>query len=218
MLLALLPIDIHNKQFKKGVFGFNEDEVNEFLQEVMKDYDILLRDKKNLEAEINDLKTQVGHYSNLEETLNKSIVVAQEAAEEVKTSANKEAELIVQEAEKNANRIINESLEEARQIRIEMETIKKQAVVFRTRLKMLIEAQLDLVNKEEWNQFLDVDEKTEEKVDMKPVNHIETSVESNHPNNVSAKLEQADGNGITNNEQGKDSNNTTGDKHANHIS
>jgi len=175
--VTLLPIDIHNKEFKKGMFGFNEDEVNEFLEEIMKNYDVLLREKKELQTEVAELTKELGHYSNIEETLNKSILVAQEAAEEVKASANKEAELIVQEAEKNANRLINESLEEARQVRIEMETIKKQAVVFRTRLKMLIEAQLDLVNKDEWNQFLDVDDKTEANVDTKPLHHLEASLE-----------------------------------------
>lgn len=161
--MALLPIDIHNKEFKKGLFGYNEDEVNEFLEQVMKDYDIILREKKDVQTEVEELRGQIEHYSNIEGTLNKSIIVAQEAAEELKANAIKESELIVQEAEKNADRIINESLEEARQIRIEMETIKKQAAVFRTRLKMLIEAQLDLVNKDEWNQFLEVDEQSNQK-------------------------------------------------------
>lgn len=162
-MLALLPIDIHNKEFKKGLFGYNEDEVNEFLEQVMKDYDIILREKNDVQSEVEELRGQIEHYSNIEGTLNKSIIVAQEAAEELKANAKKESELIVQEAEKNADRIINESLEEARQIRIEMETIKKQAVVFRTRLKMLIEAQLDLVNKDEWNQFLEIEEQSNTK-------------------------------------------------------
>jgi len=167
--VALLPIDIHNKEFKKCFYGYNEDEVNDFLQEIMKDYDLLLTEKKELEKELNELQSYVDHYANLEETLNKSIVTAQAAAKEVKANATKEADLIVQEAEKNADRIINESLEESRQIRIEKENIKKQANVFRTRLKMLIEAQLDLVDREEWNQFLDNDEKQ-----ARPEEHEET--------------------------------------------
>lgn len=157
--MTLLPIDIHNKEFKKGLYGYSQDEVNEFLQEIMNDYDIVLTEKKELEKKLDELQSYVNHYANLEETLNKSIVTAQEAAAEVKHNAIKEADLIVQEAEKNADRIINESLEEARQIRIDKENIKKQANVFRTRLKMLIEAQLDLVDREEWNQFLEEDEK-----------------------------------------------------------
>ena len=61
---------------------------------------------------------RVGHFTTIEETLNKSILVAQEAAEEVKRNAQKEAKLIVKEAEKNADRIINEALSKARKIAI----------------------------------------------------------------------------------------------------
>ena len=53
---------------------------------------------------------RIGHFNTIEETLNKSIIIAQEAAEEVKRNAQKEAKLIVKEAEKNADRIVNESL------------------------------------------------------------------------------------------------------------
>ena len=58
----------------------------------------------------------MGHFTKIEGTLNKSIIVAQEAAEEVKRNAQKEAKLIIKEAEKNADRIVNESLVKARKI------------------------------------------------------------------------------------------------------
>ena len=87
--------------------------------------------------------------------MNKSIIVAQEAAEEVKRNAQKEAKLIVKEAEKNADRIVNESLSKARKIALEIEELKKQSKVFRTRFKMLIEAQLDLLSNDDWDHLLE---------------------------------------------------------------
>ncbi|MGG0718905.1 DivIVA domain-containing protein [Robertmurraya massiliosenegalensis] len=152
--MPLTPLDIHNKEFNKGFRGYDEDEVNEFLDQVIKDYEIIIREKKELEEKLNDQKTRLGHFSNIEETLNKSIVVAQEAAEEVKRNAQKEAKLIVREAEKNADRIVNESLSKARKIALEIEDLKKQSKVFRTRFKMLIEAQLDLLNNDDWDHLL----------------------------------------------------------------
>jgi cell division initiation protein len=92
------------------------------------------------------MKDRLGHFTNIEETLNKSIVIAQEAGEEVKRNAQKEAKLIIKEAEKNSDRIVNESLSKARKIALEIEELKKQSKVFRTRFKMLVEAQLDLLN------------------------------------------------------------------------
>ncbi len=49
---------------------------------------------------MNELDERLGHFSTIEETLNKSILVAQEAAEDVKRNSEKEAKLIIREAEK----------------------------------------------------------------------------------------------------------------------
>lgn len=153
--MPLTPLDIHNKEFTRGFRGYDEDEVNEFLDQIIKDYEMVLREKRELEEKINELNARLSHFNNIEETLNKSLVVAQEAAEEVKRNAQKEAKLIIKEAEKNADRIINEALAKARKIALEIEDLKKQSKVFRTRFKMLIEAQLDLLNSDDWDHLLE---------------------------------------------------------------
>lgn len=160
--MVLTPLDIHNKEFTRGFRGYNEDEVNEFLDQIIKDYEMTIREKKKLEKEVKELSEKVDHFENIEETLNKSIVVAQETAEELKANARKESKLIIKEAEKNADRIINEALGKSRKITMEIEELQRQANVFRTRLKMLIEAQLDLVNSGDWDKFLQVEEELEE--------------------------------------------------------
>jgi len=152
--VALSPIDIHNKEFTRGFRGYNEDEVNDFLDQIIKDYEIALRSNKDMEKEIVELNDRIEHFGSIEDSLNKSLVVAQETAEELKANAQKEAKLIIKEAEKNADRIINDALVESRKISIASEEVRKQTKVFRTRLKMLIEAQLDMVNSNDWDDFL----------------------------------------------------------------
>ncbi|CEE01323.1 MULTISPECIES: DivIVA domain-containing protein [Bacillaceae] len=153
--MPLTPLDIHNKEFAKTFRGYDEDEVNEFLDQVIKDYEIIIREKRELENRVKELEEKLKHFSSIEETLNKSIVVAQEAAEEVKGSAQKEAKLIIREAEKNADRIVNEALSKARKIALEIEDLKKQSKVFRNRFKLLIEAQLDMINSNDWEQLME---------------------------------------------------------------
>ncbi|GIN37605.1 MULTISPECIES: DivIVA domain-containing protein [Heyndrickxia] len=153
--MPLTPLDIHNKEFSRGFRGYDEDEVNEFLDQIIKDYEIIIREKKELEETLNSLNERLGHFTNIEETLHKSIVVAQEAAEEVRGNAQKESKLIIREAEKNADRIVNEALSKARKIALEIEELKKQSKVFRTRFKMLIEAQLDLLKNDDWDHLME---------------------------------------------------------------
>ncbi|MEN0649086.1 DivIVA domain-containing protein [Caldifermentibacillus hisashii] len=153
--MPLTPLDIHNKEFAKTFRGYDEDEVNEFLDQVIKDYEMIIREKQELENRVKELEEKLKHFSSIEETLNKSIVVAQEAAEEVRGSAQKEAKLIIREAEKNADRIVNEALSKARKIALEIEDLKKQSKVFRNRFKLLIEAQLDMINSNDWEQLME---------------------------------------------------------------
>lgn len=149
--MPLTPLDIHNKEFGRSFRGYNEDEVNEFLDQVIKDYEALIRENKELEEKNATLHERLGHFTNIEESLSKSIIVAQETAEEVKGNARKEAQLIVKEAEKNADRIINEALDKSRKVVMEIDELKKRANVYRTRFRTMLEAQLEMLESNQWS-------------------------------------------------------------------
>lgn len=151
--MTLTPLDIHNKEFSRSFRGYNEDEVNEFLDQVIKDFEFLTRMNKELESQLAEYQDRLNHYVNVEESLNKSIMFAQEAAEEVKLNSKKEAQLIIKEAEKNADRIINEALMRSREISHEVDHMKKQAIIYRSRFKSLVETQLEMLTDENWRAF-----------------------------------------------------------------
>lgn len=162
--MPLSPLDIHNKEFGRKMRGYDEDEVNEFLDQVVKNYEIVIREKKALEEQVKQNEEKLGHFTNIEQTLNKSILVAQETAEEVRANAMKESKLIIKEAEKNADRIINEALSKSRRIAMDVEELKKQAKVFRTRLKMIVEAQLEMIETEDWDELFTAEISDEEEI------------------------------------------------------
>ncbi|CAM2826232.1 DivIVA domain-containing protein [Paenibacillus sediminis] len=157
--MPLTPLDIHNKEFSRRIRGYDEDEVNEFLDQVIKDYESVIRENKELHNQLIAIQEKLDHFANIEDTLSKTIIVAQEAADEVKNNAKKEAQLIIKESEKNADRIINEALSKSRRIAMEVEELKKQASIYRTRFRTLVEAQLELLNQDGWETL----EKTEVK-------------------------------------------------------
>lgn len=152
--MPLTPLDIHNKEFSRRLRGYDEDEVNEFLDEIIKDYEAMIRENKTLKEENEKMKERLDQFSQIEETLSKTIIVAQETADELKQNSKKEAELIIKEAEKNADRIINESISKSRKIALEMEELKKQAAIYRTRFRSLLEAQLEMLKGKEWDSIV----------------------------------------------------------------
>ncbi|ASA23542.1 DivIVA domain-containing protein [Paenibacillus donghaensis] len=149
--MPLTPLDIHNKEFSRRLRGYDEDEVNEFLDQVIKDYESVIRENKELQNQLLSIQERLDHFVNIEESLSKTIIVAQEAADDVKNNSKKESQLILKEAEKNADRIINEALSKSRKVAIETEELRKQASIYRTRFRTLLEAQLELLSQDDWN-------------------------------------------------------------------
>ncbi|HJV44802.1 MAG TPA: DivIVA domain-containing protein [Bacillota bacterium] len=156
--MALTPLDIHNKEFGKSFRGYDEDEVNEFLDQIIKDMEMMVKEKRDLEDKLVMMTERVNYFTSIEETLSKSILIAQETAEELKNNARKEAQLIIKESEKNADRIINESLTKSRKIALEIEELKKRASVYRMRFRSLLEAQLAMLENGDWDEMEKIEE------------------------------------------------------------
>jgi len=151
--VPLSPLDIHNKEFSRSFRGYDEDEVDDFLERVIQDYEVIIRQNKDLEEHMDSLSEKLKHFTNIEESLSKAIIVAQETAEEVKSSARKESQLIIKESEKNADRIVSDALNKSRKIAQEVEEVQRYAVVFRARFRSLIQAQLEMLESGDWDRF-----------------------------------------------------------------
>lgn len=52
--MPLSPLDIHNKEFTRGFRGYDEDEVNDFLDQIIKDYEQVIKEKKRIEDTLNN--------------------------------------------------------------------------------------------------------------------------------------------------------------------
>ena len=107
----ITPMDIENKEFKKGFRGYNEEEVDEFLDIVKEDFENLYRENLDLKEKLKLYQEQVSRYKSIEETLNATLITAQTAAEDTCSAANKKAKIIVEEAELKSKQIIEDCKE-----------------------------------------------------------------------------------------------------------
>ena len=105
----ITQMDIHNKTFSKKLRGYADDEVNSFLDEVASDYERIYREHREMEEQMDTLKAKLANYEKMEATMSSTLVMAQETAENVKTTAKKEAEVIVREAQNRAARIVSDA-------------------------------------------------------------------------------------------------------------
>jgi len=148
--LPLTPIDIQNKEFGRSIRGFSPSEVIEFLDRIAKEYEEHIKENITLKEKLTQAKEKLDQYHKLEETLHNAIVVAQEAAEDVKRNASKEADLIRREAERDSSRIMEDARYKASRILSEHDEVYKQAQIYKMRFRSLVEAQLSALEMEDW--------------------------------------------------------------------
>ena len=133
------------KKFTTAVNGYNKNEVNEFVSEIINEYESVLNKLKAKDQEIAMLKEKANYYNGMENSLNKALLVAESSSSEMRRVAKEEANLIIEDAKKNASRIINDSLTEAAKTNAEVIALKKQIKIYKARIKQTIEEQLILV-------------------------------------------------------------------------
>lgn len=138
----ITPLDIQNKEFKKSFKGYNIRSVDEFLDEIIEDYEKVYKENIELKDRVNMLADQIRQYNTLEETLKNTLIVAQTTADEITSSARQKSENIIEDAEIQRQRLLNLAREEVRSIKNEYESFKKEIFIFKTRYKSFIEAQL----------------------------------------------------------------------------
>jgi len=187
--MVLTPLDIHNKEFPVKMRGYDQDQVNDYLDQIIKDYEMVLKDKRELEKQLQFSEEKVGHFNNLQDALNKSIIVAQDAADRLKENAIKEANIIGLEAEKNADRLLDEAVSKAKKITTETDELRKQSRVFKQRLQIMIESQLEMVKNSEWDDLLKPIE--EEALNIPTLKEILSSVNKSEEDSVNIDIESS---------------------------
>ena len=138
----LTPIEIENKEFKKGIRGYREEEVDEFLDAVKEDYEHLCRENSDLKEKVRLYQDQINKYENIEETLKATLIRAESVAEDTCTAANKKAKIIVEEADLKARQIIEQANNQVIEIRKEYNEMVKEFKVFRNKFKSLLEDEI----------------------------------------------------------------------------
>ena len=149
-------------KFNRTLRGYDPDEVNKFLDQVIKhvermiadlkekDKQIALRDEKIAELtkmveSTSSMREKLTQYERMEATLNRAIVRAQKTSDQIKANAHRESEIILEDAKKNASRIVNESLLRAEKTEMEANMIRRNTNIFKRKLKNILETQLELV-------------------------------------------------------------------------
>lgn len=134
------------KKFDRSLNGYNVAQVNAFVDDVVDKVDDMITKMKQKDMEIDRLNKELEHYKSMDSTLNRAVVIAEEAANKYKENSLNESDLIVTEAKKNANRIINDALMKAEKIEEEASRLRRNVITYKRRIRNLMDQQAEIID------------------------------------------------------------------------
>lgn len=125
--------------------GYNRQEVNEFVEYVIKRTEENIVTIKNQQDEIQALRLENERLKKLEDSYKYIQDQMENTANEIKSNAKYEAELIIKEAKENASSIVNDALLRTEKLEHDKENLNQSLKSYKRRVKNALMEQLELI-------------------------------------------------------------------------
>lgn len=132
------------KRFTITSEGYNIEEVNRFIDVVIKRLEKLNNENTSLQLKISSLEEKLKNEKQEAVKLSEAILAAQQTSDRIKTLAREEANMIIEQARNNANSIVHEALLTAEKTEHEAMLLRKNINIYKNRVINIIKAQLEI--------------------------------------------------------------------------
>ena len=143
--MKLTPMDIHHKEFRHSLRGYDEKEVDTFLDDVADEFERLFKENIDLSERLDGASDKVRSYQEMEKTLHNTMLAAQRSAEDIVTRARGEAATLLRDAEVKAKELIHGALRQKQTVAGELVRIKQAEEEFRSEFVSALERHLESV-------------------------------------------------------------------------
>lgn len=139
----ITPADIQNKEFTKGFRGYDEEEVDMFLDLITLDLEKLMKENLNLKAQIATLKKDQDSIGGSDLTVKETLETAKRIMDDLAVSSEKRAKVLVENAEMDAAIIIKDAKMKAEQVAAESSQLTRSYEEFKREYKNLLTKHLE---------------------------------------------------------------------------
>ena len=150
--MNITPKDILEKEFSKKFNGYDQEQVDEFLDEIIKQFESLLEENENIIAKNEELKSEVARLNqkadkleNVEEKLMATVITAQRNATLYIEKAELQAQKIMDVANQNAKTVIESTQLRMEAAKQEIRRYEKQVADYKKRFRLFLDEQMAFV-------------------------------------------------------------------------
>jgi cell division initiation protein len=150
--MRITPMDIEQQEFTRSFRGYNEEEVDDFLDKIVKDYEELINENLRLNEEIEKMQEKLKEFSEIEETLRSALLNAQKSAEEMKGRVESEAKIIIEKAEMEAKSLKQQVFQREDLVKNEIDNLRRYKFIFKEKFKSMLNLYLKMVESEDFEE------------------------------------------------------------------
>jgi cell division initiation protein len=140
--MTLSPFEVEHREFGKSPLGYRKREVDGFIDEVRATLTAMWQERADLREEVERLSERVTRYTEIEDQLKNTLILAQDSAEKATEQARRESELVLREAGQKAREIVHDSHEQQQRLERGVRELQSTEVETRQRIRSLASAML----------------------------------------------------------------------------
>jgi len=170
--MRITPMDIEQQEFSRSFRGYNEEEVDDFLDKIVKDYEELINENVRLNEEIERIQEKLKEFSEIEETLRSALLNTQKSAEEMKGRVEKEAKIIIEKAEMEAKALKQQVFQKEDLLKNEIDNLRRYKFTFKEKFRSMLNLYLKMIENEDFEEEENYEIKENEMTKEKTKNKV----------------------------------------------
>ncbi|MGH3089592.1 MAG: DivIVA domain-containing protein [Rubrobacteraceae bacterium] len=201
--MAIRPIDVRRKEFKAGFRGYDANQVDDFLDQVADEFERTYSDNQRMREEVSSLRERLQQFEELEGSIRSALVHAEQAAndlrhtaqreaddlrhsaqreaESLRASSQREAELTIQEAQTRAHQMLSDSSSRVERVQDSYEALQEAKTKFTSDFRQLLKTYMDVMEDMEISAAKDIESSLRQRLDTESIAVAREAASSDQP-------------------------------------
>ena len=190
--MPIRPIDIRRKEFRNGFRGYDANQVDDFLDTVADEFERNYNENQRMREETNSLRERLQQFEDLEGSIRAALVHAEQAANDLRRSANREAEdvrqgarrdaeLTVKDAQNRSHQMLADSSSRIERVQDSYEALQDAKKSFANDFRHLLKTYMDMMENMEVSSAREIEASLRERLDTESIAVVREAATQQEP-------------------------------------
>ena len=167
--MPIRPIDVRRKEFRNSFRGYDANQVDDFLDAVADEFERAYTDNSRMREEISSLRERLQQFEELEGSIRAALVHAEQAADDLRRSASREADFTIREAKARSHQLLAESSARVERIQESYEALQEAKRTFANDFRHLLKTYMDMMESMEIASAKEIETSLRQRLDTESI-------------------------------------------------